>query len=1052
MQGYKTWTNDLASFGVRKAVIAVVGMFAFLPLIGCGPVVCEDDAICDDGVFCNGAETCDIAEGETEGVCVDGTEPCAADECDEDTDTCPVICETDADCDDSDVCTTDTCGDDGACDNAAIDACCNTDADCADGEVCVNNACTTACADATDCDDGDACNGDETCDADDAAADAAGCVAGTALDCDDSDDCTDDSCDSATGCVNADVTCDAGETCVGGTCVEACTVAGDCDDSNLCTVDTCESDVCVHTAVDCDDDLFCTGTESCNTDTGACEATGDPCAADVDNPICDEDNDVCVAEECVDDVDCDDTVACTDDTCTASVCTSTDNCTGGEMCDMVADAGTCVECLTSDDCGAGFICTAANVCEGTDPPFTFDLTIASDTFTGGTGNDTFNGPASSDIQTLNSGDTLDGGAGTDTLFANMRNALTTPAELAGIEILQLNATANTPVLDLVDAGTTTITTIESLASSSNLTINNLNQDPADLAGGTIKLSNTNAANFTLEFKDAQLTGGSDALTFQLDGVAGATTIMVGGDTDADGDIETATINCIGGTSDLGTGSFDLDDVTGVTVNATANCDLGSTASFPDATTWTALGSAGNVTCVFANKTAAGTDVAITGGDGDDNFDISNFTANADPTIDLGAGDDTIVVDGSALVLDYRVDGGAGDSDVISTDGDLAATATLDLMFTNFERLTVTGVAGGAVAQDMDDLPGIDFFSLNVDGDLTLTNMVNGATLRVNNDNNNTIDIGGAPGVNAFTLQMDIDAGGALGDLDDSANVQSLVINATGDAAQAIEDMSGVTTTTALTIIGTSDLDLNDTALAANIVVVNAGAFSGILTVETGNTTTATIITGGSDDDVITIDDATSTDVITGGLGQDTVDLDGVGNTVQTVKFMGPNDGADVPGLASGSLTDINAGDTYDDFELNADLLQFDQSAFTTLTGDGTVAVIATDTGGTADFDLSTTTSVFILDDDAYAYGAGNELVLANLQAIFADELSNVTVGEQAIFIIGDAGAVGDFGVYLFTATDTDDDLDADEIQCLGVFQEDTAGGDLTAILGEVSFF
>ncbi|MFQ5414740.1 MAG: hypothetical protein ACE5E6_09810, partial [Phycisphaerae bacterium] len=69
--------------------------------------------------------------------------PPAADECTVDT--------AATDCDDTDVCTTDTCEAAASgqlvCQNAAIDGCCTADADCATGEVCdaTTNTCTPTC-------------------------------------------------------------------------------------------------------------------------------------------------------------------------------------------------------------------------------------------------------------------------------------------------------------------------------------------------------------------------------------------------------------------------------------------------------------------------------------------------------------------------------------------------------------------------------------------------------------------------------------------------------------------------------------------------------------------------------------------------------------------------------------------------------------------------------------------------------------------------------------------------------------------------------------------
>jgi len=119
----------------------------------------------------------------------------------------------------------DACHDIGACD-AATGACsnpvkpdatpCDDASMCTTGDVCTGGTCAGGTV--LDCDDGNVCTTD-TCDP------ASGC-ASTPVDCDDENICTDDSCDQASGCVhipNASP-CDdgdgttVGDLCVNGTC------------------------------------------------------------------------------------------------------------------------------------------------------------------------------------------------------------------------------------------------------------------------------------------------------------------------------------------------------------------------------------------------------------------------------------------------------------------------------------------------------------------------------------------------------------------------------------------------------------------------------------------------------------------------------------------------------------------------------------------------------------------------------------------------------------------------------------------------------------------
>ena len=178
----------------------------------------------------------------------------------------PATCVVNADCDDSNPCTVDTCSA-GACSNAAgnIGTVCRASAGICDmAETC--NGADTACptdltvGDGTSCTDGDACNGDETCQ-------AGACAAGTPMNCDDGNLCTVDSC-SAGACSNV-----AGN---GGTVCRAS--AGACDVAETCDgfATTCPANGYQTDGSSCADGDVCDGVETCQT--GVCTAAGQPAA------------------------------------------------------------------------------------------------------------------------------------------------------------------------------------------------------------------------------------------------------------------------------------------------------------------------------------------------------------------------------------------------------------------------------------------------------------------------------------------------------------------------------------------------------------------------------------------------------------------------------------------------------------------------------------------------------------------------------------------------------------------------------------------------------
>jgi hypothetical protein len=281
---------------------------------------------CADTNPCNGTETC-LANG----ACKPGT---------------PL------DCDDGNPCTADSCNPGTGCVHTPIPLCCQSPSDCGGTTacpfVCDNNVCAAedpeCCATNADCDDGNDCTADscnlnhqphpqcihapvakntpcgEVCDP--GTCDANGtCVLGPPTTCpDDGDPCTLDVCRPFIGCEHEPcqgrATCDvcrddgtgaqcschscatdldcgpqgrcSGDACVGGVCTKVAT----CEDFNPHTGDTCTLDAqlqphCAHPCLDddaCDDHNACNGHETCDAATGTCHPgtalacdDGDPC-------------------------------------------------------------------------------------------------------------------------------------------------------------------------------------------------------------------------------------------------------------------------------------------------------------------------------------------------------------------------------------------------------------------------------------------------------------------------------------------------------------------------------------------------------------------------------------------------------------------------------------------------------------------------------------------------------------------------------------------------------------------------------------------------------
>jgi hypothetical protein len=195
-------------------------------------------------------------------------------------------CDADAECDDANECTADTCapGFPGAdafgCLNAS-DVICAAQDQCHEAGTCdpATGACSNpAKADGTACDDASACTEVDTCE-------AGTCVGASPVVCTAQDQCHEaGTCDPATGACSNPAKAD-------GTA---------CDDASACTeVDTCESGTCVGASP-----VVCTAQDQCH-EVGTCDPATGACSnpAKADGTACDDRNactrrDTCRAGKC----------------------------------------------------------------------------------------------------------------------------------------------------------------------------------------------------------------------------------------------------------------------------------------------------------------------------------------------------------------------------------------------------------------------------------------------------------------------------------------------------------------------------------------------------------------------------------------------------------------------------------------------------------------------------------------------------------------------------------------------------------------------------------
>lgn len=357
---------------------------------------------CGDGIFCNGAETCvggECTAGtpvpnccDTNAECNDGDVCDGVETCNLGTHTC--VPGTMLDCDDDEVCTTDSCHPITGCqyvDNSdpcddenectTNDTCSNGSCaggpppNCDDGNVCTTDSCNvaTGCVNTNNtqpCSDNNACTTNDTCS-------GGSCVGGPAPNCNDGNVCTTDTCDPFLGCVNANNTnpctdgsaCTLNDTCQGGTCVGG--PPPNCDDGNICTTDGCHPVLgCKHdnNTMQCDDGNACTDHHD-RCEDGAC--VGGPAVNCDDGNVCTTDTcDTLLGCQHSDNTStCDDGNACTtNDTCAGGSCVGgpAPNCDDGNVCttDVCDNVLGCLHVNNTNSCNDGNACTTNDTCGG----------------------------------------------------------------------------------------------------------------------------------------------------------------------------------------------------------------------------------------------------------------------------------------------------------------------------------------------------------------------------------------------------------------------------------------------------------------------------------------------------------------------------------------------------------------------------------------------------------------------------------------------------------------------------------------------------------------
>lgn len=317
----------------------------------------------------------------------------------------PFRCVSAGECDDGNVCTTDTCVS-GFCQHANNTATCSDGNNCTLNDACSGGSCVpgappncsgsgnqcntascnpagplgncntltpvtngTPCNDGAFCTDGDACF-------------SGSCQPGGARDCssaanqcnvgvcnETSDLCVPQPANQGQSCSDGN-NCTLGETCNSGVCTGGtppnCTAADTQCTAASCNpsgpVGNCNTSTPRANGTTCNDGAFCTATDACQS--GSCVGSGDRCPGE----LCDEFLDLCV--ECFTLADCDDGVACTVEGCQSGTCLHVPNnalCSDGLFCNGAETCQATLGCQAgTPPCADSIACTVDACVESTD--------------------------------------------------------------------------------------------------------------------------------------------------------------------------------------------------------------------------------------------------------------------------------------------------------------------------------------------------------------------------------------------------------------------------------------------------------------------------------------------------------------------------------------------------------------------------------------------------------------------------------------------------------------------------------------------------------------
>jgi hypothetical protein len=587
---------------------------------------------------------------------------------------------------------------------------------------------------------------------------------------------------------------------------------------------------------------------------------------------------------------------------------------------------------------------------------TFTLTTSTDSgadFTGTTAGDTFVGAYVADSgtgTTFTTGDTLDGGAGTDSLSLSVSGLSTVANTLAAqtltsietIKILNFDSNADDDEDTTIDAalwtGVTTVN-LDNSSATGDTAVNNL------AAIAAVGVSN-GSGDLTIDYAAAAVSGTADEQTLNLSGVQAGTITF-------DSGIETVNVVSSTGNSTV----TEIISTGAETLNISGSKDLTlSTALDTNFKTVDASALTGDLTTIATGAV----DLTYSGGSGDDKIRLAGGNITASDTVTGGDGTDTVVLTAatSSTTAAAKVTG----FETVKSYQDVAAANTLTINTAQIvgtsssvgvEKMTYTepsndidqSVTVTAAFTNLDD-PAVSISGVTSAGDAsdtgTMTAVVTLAEATDTSADTTTITLGSTSGSgsaaasnDAFTTTNLTITGNnyeTVNFISQGANNTVAVLNASDATAL---NVTGGDKTLTISSFSTSNLTSIDTSAFAKAFTMGASAGNKATTV-TGGSAADTIITGTNNDTITTnggnddVTPGTGNDTVTTGDGADTVT--GVGGD-NTITLGAGDDSLEVATFSNLTVSDtVTGGDGTDTIDFQQDAAHNFTSSTTTLSG------------------------------------------------------------------------------------------------------------------------